>query len=327
MSPFLARRSLIGLGTVAAGGAAATALAASAAAAPSASRGGERSGRPGKGRDDRPLIGRARRDRLHVMAFNIRYDNSDSTQMGDPDHWPSRRPIMIDLLERERPTLLGVQEAVYGQLAAIREALPGHEMIGYGRDGGSTGEHSAIFYDPERLRVTAWDQFWLSDTPDQIGSATWGNNVTRIVVWARMEDLATGREFAMINTHFDHESEPARIKSAQAMIDLFEGGELDQLPALVTGDFNSAAHDSGAYSTLVTAGPTLDTWDAAQEQLTPAWGTFPGYEEPVEGGDRIDWVLATEEFMILEAAINISTDRHGAFPSDHAPVQALVALR
>ena len=274
-----------------------------------------------------PLIGGARRDQLHVMTFNLRHDRSALTEESDPDHWPARRPILIDLLERERPTLLAVQEALFGQLSAIREALPGHEMIGYGRDGGSAGEHSAIFYDRERLRVTEWDQFWLSDTPQLIGSATWGNTVTRIVVRARMEDLATGREFAVLNTHFDHESEPARIRSAQAMIDQFEGGELDRLPTLVTGDFNSAAHGSGAYTTLVTDGPTRDTWDAAQKQLTPAWGTFPEYQAPVEGGDRIDWVLATEEFTVLEAAINVSTDRHGAFPSDHAAVQALVALR
>ena len=274
-----------------------------------------------------PLIGGARRDQLHVMTFNLRHDRSALTEESDPDHWPARRPILIDLLERERPTLLAVQEALFGQLSAIREALPGHEMIGYGRDGGSAGEHSAIFYDRERLRVTEWDQFWLSDTPQLIGSATWGNTVTRIVVRARMEDLATGREFAVLNTHFDHESEPARIRSAQAMIDQFEGGELDRLPTLVTGDFNSAAHGSGAYTTLVTDGPTRDTWDAAQKQLTPAWGTFLDYRAPVEGGDRIDWVLATEEFTVLEAAINVSTDRHGAFPSDHAAVQALVALR
>ena len=274
-----------------------------------------------------PLIGGARRDQLHVMTFNLRHDRSALTEESDPDHWPARRPILIDLLERERPTLLAVQEALFGQLSAIREALPGHEMIGYGRDGGSAGEHSAIFYDRERLRVTEWDQFWLSDTPQLIGSATWGNTVTRIVVRARMEDLATGREFAVLNTHFDHESEPARIRSAQAMIDQFEGGELDRLPTLVTGDFNCAAHGSGAYTALVTYGPARDTWDTAQKQLTPAWGTFLDYRAPVEGGDRIDWVLATEEFTVLEAAINVSTDRHGAFPSDHAAVQALVALR
>src|SRR5699024_9305627 len=253
----------------------------------------------------RPLIGAASPDQLHVMTFNLRFDGSDTTAAGDPDHWPDRRPHLVELLEQEQPTLLGVQEALFSQLPALREALPGHEMIGFGRDGGSAGEHAAILYDPERLRVRERDQFWLSDTPDRIGavtrghsdtpdrigSVTWGHTVTRIAVWARLEDLATGRELAMLNTHFDHESAPARLRSAQMLIDLVEGGRLDRVPTLITGDFNSAAHASGAYRALVTDGPFADTWEKAAEQLTPAWGTFPDYQEPVEGGERIDWVL------------------------------------
>ncbi|WP_227873251.1 endonuclease/exonuclease/phosphatase family protein [Brachybacterium ginsengisoli] len=272
------------------------------------------------------LIGKAKRDQLHVMTFNIRLERGTATQPGEADHWPDRRPVLVDLLEREQPTLLGVQEAKYIQLSAVEEALPRHRMIGYGRQGGSKDEYSAIFYDATRLEVLSWDQFWLSDTPEVIGSVSWGNTVTRIVVWARLRDLVSGAEFAMINTHFDHQSEPARIKSAQAMIDLFEGGELDALPTLVTGDFNSPAHNSGGYTTLVTDGPTLDTWDVAQEQVTPAWGTFPGYKDPVEGADRIDWVLSTPDVTTLRAAINVSTDSSGRYPSDHAPVQALVTL-
>ena len=97
------------------------------------------------------------------------------------------------------------------------------------------------------------------------------------------------------------------------------------LPTLITGDFNSAAHASGAYRALVTDGPFADTWEKAAEQLTPAWGTFPDYQEPVEGGERIDWVLVTEEFTAHRAAINASTG-HRAAPSDHAPVQALISL-
>lgn len=315
MARTLDRRSVLtGLGAAAVGGAALAA-----AAAPASAK------TQGRGQ---ALIGAAKRDQLHVMSFNIRYDRSDSgaTQPGDADHWPDRRPLVIELLEREQPTLLGIQEALYGQLTAIEEALPRHRSIGYGRSGGSSGEYSAIYYDATRLEVLAWDQFWLSDTPDAIGSATWGNTVTRVVVWARLRDLVSGEEFAMLNTHFDHQSEPARIQSAQAMIDLFEGGELDQLPTLVTGDFNSTAHDSGAYSTLVIDGPAVDTWDVTEEQVTPAWGTFPGYEEPVEDGERIDWVLTTEDVTTVRAAINVTTDRDGRFPSDHAPVQALVVL-
>src|SRR5699024_2622497 len=148
----------------------------------------------------RPLIGAASPDQLHVMTFNLRFDGSDTTEAGDPDHWPDRRPHLVELLGQERPTLLGGQEALFSQLPALREGLPGHAMIGFGGDGGSAGEHAAILYDPERLRVREWDQFWPSDTPARIGSVTWGHTVARIAVWARLEDLATGRELAMLNT-------------------------------------------------------------------------------------------------------------------------------
>ena len=313
MSRPLLRRTLIsGLG-VAAAGMGATALAGSAAAAPTRGKG-------------QALIGRARRGRLHVMSFNIRMENTANTQPGDADHWPEREGILVDLLEREQPTVLGVQEAKFGQLPAIEQALPDHRMLGYGRKGGSADEYSAIFYDPSRLEVLGWDQFWLSDTPEVIGSATWGNRVTRIVVHARMRELATGTEFVMVNTHLDHESEEARVKSAQAIVDLIGDEDPAGLPILVTGDFNSPAPDGGAYRTLVTDGPQLDAWDTAAEQLTPAWGTFGGYEQPVEGGDRIDVVLVSEGVTVHEAGINAFTGVDGRFPSDHLPMQALLSL-
>src|SRR5699024_1150089 len=180
-------------------------------------------------------------------------------------------------------------EALFSQLPALREALPGHEMIGFGRDGGSAGEHAAILYDPERLRVREWDQFWLSDTPDRIGSATWGHTVTRIAVWARLEDLATGRALAMLNTHFDHESAPARLRSAQMLIALVEGGRLDRVPTLRSGDCTAAAHASGADRAPVPDAPLADTWETAAEHPTAARATFADSQEPVDGGERIDW--------------------------------------
>lgn len=69
---------------------------------------------------DGPLIGPATDGRLHVMAFTIRLERVSDTESGNPDHWPDRRPILIDLLEREQPTVLGVQECKFDQLSAIR---------------------------------------------------------------------------------------------------------------------------------------------------------------------------------------------------------------
>lgn len=276
--------------------------------------------RPGRG----ALIGKANRTQLHVMTFNIRLDRSTSTQPGDPDHWPERAPILTELLEAEQPTLLGIQEGLYQQLPAIEQALPTHRLIGYGRQGGSHDEYSGIYYDPERIAVAEWDQFWLSDTPKVIGSATWGNTVTRIVTWARLRDLARKIDFFMINTHFDHQSEPARVKSATAMIDLVDGLAAE-LPIIVTGDFNSSSLGSGAYATLVGSGALADTWDETEKRLTPAWNTFAGYRELVEGNDRIDWVLTSANVRVRQAAIN-AFRKDGRYPSDHLPVQALVQL-
>ncbi|MCH1867933.1 endonuclease/exonuclease/phosphatase family protein [Nocardioides sp. CFH 31398] len=315
----LTRRRTLGtsLGVAAALGAAAgTGPAGHAAAAPAR--------RP----KDRPLVGPARGDDVHVMTFNIRLDRGTATQPGQPDHWGDRAPLVTRLLASERPTLLGVQEATYGQLDEVERGVGRtHRMLGFGRSGGSAGEYSAIFYDAERFVALEWDQYWLSDTPDVIGSATWGNTVTRIVTWARFADRRTGRELVHLNTHFDHQSENARARSAAVLRDQVAG--LD-VPALLTGDFNAPAGSSTPWTTLTGDGTTVDTWDTARRRLTPAWGTFPNYAPPVEGERRIDWVLATPDVRVLSAAINATTYDTGAgddrWPSDHTPVQALVRL-
>jgi endonuclease/exonuclease/phosphatase family metal-dependent hydrolase len=170
--------------------------------------------------------------------------------------------------------------------------------------------------------VKWWDQVWLSDTPKVMGSATWGNSVTRIVTWAELHDTVTGRDFVHINSHFDHQSENARVRSARVVRDLAaEAG----LPVVFTADVNAAAESSAPYDTLVTEGGLQDTWLAADQQLTPYAGTFPGYEPPDPNGTRIDWILATPGVEVRSAAINTWT-RDGRFPSDHAPVQALLKI-
>lgn len=284
----------------------------------------DRSTTPGVADPEVPLIGPATGRSLHVMSYNIRFHRS-GTRAGDPDHWPDRAPRLARLLQLERPTLLGVQEALHHQLPAVEQALPaGYRMVGYGRAGGNRGEYSAIFYDARRLELAEWDQFWLSGTPELIGSTTWGNDIPRIVTWGRFLDRGTGAELVLVNTHFDHESEEARDRSAEALVDLvhsFPPGT----SVVVTGDFNAEAGGSGAYATLVGSGLLADSWTAAEERLTPAWGTFPDYGEAVEGEERIDWVLAGPGVRVRRAAINTARFA-GGHPSDHAPVQALVVL-
>jgi endonuclease/exonuclease/phosphatase family metal-dependent hydrolase len=270
-----------------------------------------------------PLITSSRTS-LHVMTFNIRYDRPAS-RPGDVDYWPDRIAPLQDLLRREVPSVLGVQEALHHQLAAIEAALPPrYRRIGSGREGGSRGEYAAIFYDARRLQLIEWDQFWLSDTPKLIGSSSWGNGVTRIATWGRFLDTATGGELLLVNTHFDHESDNARIRSAAAVLDLVRCFE-PRLPAIVMGDFNSDAGSSSAYRDFLRSGELGDAWRLADERVTADVGTFTRYGRPVEGGRRIDWILTSPDVLVRQAAVNTST-LEGRHASDHAPVQILVDL-
>lgn len=272
-------------------------------------------------RELRTVIGPARRGELHVMTFNIRMDTG--TSAGTPDHWPDREPLVTRLLELEQPSLLGLQEVMFHQLRAIADGLPlRYEMIGTGREGGSHGEYSPIFYDPALVHLEEWDQFWLSPTPEVVGSTGWEATLPRIATWGRFTEIATEREFVMLNTHVDHASAPARLHSAELIAERLRRFGL---PSIVTGDFNDAAQDCPSWTTLTERARVADAWTSAANRLTPAWGSWVGYDQPVEDAVRIDWILTSSGIRVQSAAINAVTFL-GRYPSDHLPVQALVRL-
>ena len=257
---------------------------------------------------------------LSVMSFNLRYDCADSPP-GHPDHWPDRAPLLAELVSAERPVLLGVQEPLFAQLAVIADALPGHRAVGMGRGGGSRSEHSSVFYDADRLRLTGWDQQWLSDTPYTIGSTSWGNELPRILVRCDFTDTVSGAAFTMVNTHLDHVSEEARRRSAELIADIVATADV---PVIVTGDFNCAAGSAAAWRVLTGAG-LVDSWLTAQRHDSADLATWHGYRTPEPGGMRIDWVLVSPEVEVRSTTVN-TWNSAGRWPSDHCPVQAELVL-
>ncbi|MFD9509258.1 endonuclease/exonuclease/phosphatase family protein [Streptomyces mirabilis] len=256
--------------------------------------------------------------RLEVMTFNLRFASTT-----EPNSWSVRRPVMRELLRREAPHVIGTQEGIYQQLRDIDSDLgPHYDWIGTGRVGGSHDEAVAIFFDTRRLAPVEHDTFWLSDTPELIGSNTWGAAFPRIVTWVRFRDLRDAREFYVLNTHLDHASQYARMRAASLISERI--ARFDRaLPLVVTGDFNAVAHQNPVYEAMLGAG-LVDTWDTAAERGT-LYGTFHGYQPLTPDGDRIDWILVGPGVTVHRTAVNtFSVD--GQFPSDHLPVQAWLSL-
>ena len=138
---------------------------------------------------------------------------------------------------------------------------------------GKRGEFMAIFYQPDRLKPLEHKHFWLSDTPDVVGSASWGNTVKRMVTWVRFLDRKNNKEFYFWNTHFDHRSQSSREKSAQLINKKITALKSD-LPVILVGDFNASAQANRAYETLTKDGGLQDTFLTAKEKVNADWNTF-----------------------------------------------------
>jgi len=257
---------------------------------------------------------------LHVMSYNLRYA-SDTP----PNAWSARRPVMREQLRQARPDLIGTQEGLYSQLKDIADDLgPAYDSIGLGREGGSKGEFMMIFFDQRRLEPLEYDHFWLSDTPDVIGSQTWGGCCPRMVTWVRFKDKASGGEFYAVNTHFEAFDATARSKSADLLLQRI-GGFDPTLPVIATGDFNEAgAAGQTVYDKIVTNGPLDDSWVTA-DRRSALYATFHGYRPLIPNGDRIDWILTTPGLEVSKASIN-TFQKKNQFPSDHLPVEAWIKL-
>lgn len=256
---------------------------------------------------------------LTVTTYNLRYASSTP-----PNAWPERRPLMTEQIRQLSPDVMGTQEGLYPQIKNLAADFPEYDWIGQGRQGGSHDEFGAIFYRKSRLEPLAFDYFWLSDTPDVIGSSTWSNACCRMVTWVQFRDRVTGNEFYVFNTHFDHQSELAREKSAELVRERISTLKT-RFPVLLIGDFNATAGKSKTYDILTAGGFLTDAWLAAPKRQGENLDTFNNFRPPQKNGERIDWIFTRGKVTVTSA--EISTYSHnGQFPSDHFPVTAVVKL-
>lgn len=254
------------------------------------------------------------------MTFNLRYAHTTPQNL-----WADRRPVVRELLERWAPDIVGTQEGLYSQLTDLVADLPAYAWIGLGRDGGSRGELMAIFFRRDRFAPLEYDHFWLSDTPDRVGSRTWGNRFSRMVTWIRFRDRRTGCQLYVVNTHFDHEAAEARKRSAELLLERVR--ELNPaLPIVLLGDFNAAAGADPVYDRLTGGDAFADTWRAAH-RAEPLFGTFHDFRgtRAAAGEPRIDWIL-TRGAVTTRSTEIITFARDDQYPSDHFPVLARVEL-
>jgi endonuclease/exonuclease/phosphatase family metal-dependent hydrolase len=262
---------------------------------------------------------------VRVMSFNIRY----GTAKDGEDHWDKRRDFLVETIKKYDPDLLGMQEVLAEQADFLRQQLPDYGFAGGGRDDGKLkGEFSPVMFKKDRFELLAHGMWWLSPTPEKVGSKGWDAALPRIVTWARLKDRKTDATLLWFNTHWDHIGNTARVESGKLMRKLIEDNGGPDQPTIVTGDFNSTELTPQYKSLTVGDGSGLKLIDAYREvhpQVEENEASFNGFKGTTKGL-RIDWILHSPQWVTKGASID-RTQRNGHTPSDHYPVTAELELK
>ena len=261
---------------------------------------------------------------LNIMTFNIRYDNPEDGL----NNWQNRKEYVANSILFYDADILGTQEVLHNQMVDLKQLLPNYESVGVGReDGKQKGEYSALFYKKNRFSVLDSGYFWLSATPEIVGSKGWDGACERIASWAKLKDLKSGKEVLTMNTHFDHVGIVARRESVTLILNKL--AELaNGLPVILMGDFNADPESEVIKAILNTSNENhlIDSRSISPLVYGPSWSFHDFGKIPYEKRPLIDYVFVSKGVEISKYGVLAET-KNDTFLSDHAPVLVSVEIK
>lgn len=281
-----------------------------------------------------------------VATYNIRNANQGDSINGNG--WGQRYPYIASLVQFHGFDIFGTQEGKIWQLHDLKNAMPGYDYIGVGRDDGKeAGEFSAIFYRTGKFEVLEHGDFWLSTVTDRPNKG-WDAVLPRICTWGKFRDKDSGFTFLFFNLHMDHVGVKARAESAKLILSKIKE-QPAHIPVILTGDFNVDQHNE-SFKLLDNSGVLRDSYEIAGFRYAPN-GTFNSFHPDRLTDSRIDHLFLTDDFEVLKYGILTDTYRSevkeskdkqvdGNFPkevslqkyeartpSDHFPVMIVVEMK
>jgi endonuclease/exonuclease/phosphatase family metal-dependent hydrolase len=247
---------------------------------------------------------------MRVMTFNIRFENDQD----GANSWIYRRDLVVKLIEKYDPDILGTQEGRVSQLAFLDGHLAQYEMHAPSRVLDDTCQYPTLFFHKNRFNIINGEEFWLSKTPKVHRSKNWDSAFPRMVSTAGVEHLESGQVFSTAVTHLDHMGRKARLKQAEIIA---RWVQKSTVPVILMGDFNDVPK-SEPHGVLANSQTRLsDTWETlghAEGRDSFTHHAFTG--EPAKS--RIDWILTTTPPYPMDAQM-VHDHFDGRYASDHFP--------
>lgn len=249
------------------------------------------------------------------MTYNIRFAN----ETDQPHLWEARKPFILSQISEFDPDVIGLQEALHQQVLDIENELPAYERLGVGRDDGvMAGEYSPLFFRSDRFSLSESGTFWLSETPEQI-SVGWDAALPRIATWATLMDRTTQEQLLVINTHFDHVGEIARLNSTKLLVNFMQEKQTEHHHLVLMGDLNTGPDDE-PYQWLMKQNLLSDPFYEAEHRMGPV-GTFNAFNYAHQS-ERIDYIFLDPSFKVQKYKV-LMESYNSILPSDHWPVMVI----
>ena len=282
---------------------------------------------------------------LKIMSFNVQTESGTSVDMN------TRAEMLKALINERMPDSIGMQEVTASWRAKMDSYVFDPNIyagVGVARttDASLGLEQCAIFYRKDKYILVDSGTFWLSDTPDVVGSAYEGSNYPRICTWVRLRDRVTGYEFVHLNTHLHHKANTAGndIRKLQIKVLLDFVQSLGDLPMVMTGDFNQKRITSdgttpyalyqyitgdrsftNAAGQKVTGNFADARIDAAKTVSPSLWASLTKNQDPADtanydpSAQPIDYIFYTDAYLTAKVYENIHYKTNGIYMSDHLP--------
>ncbi len=261
----------------------------------------------------------ARTAELRIMTYNVPRNNEYIGNTG-VNTLERRYAALAEYVNKIHPDVLGMQEPTNADLWMYLKNIKGYAMIGVGRiDGLESGQYTLILYRTDKYYIEKEGIYFLSKTPDVMGSSDWGSQCSRLATWAIFRDKATQTRFLYTNTHLDHVSDSARTNQMRVIKEhmrdiIAENGEM---PMMITGDFNVYRNTEGAYINATTLHiPMNEAWLVAKEQKG-LYYSFPSFAHKYPR--RLDYIMLSKDITVETAYTGNSLCPSGTNISDHNP--------
>ena len=250
--------------------------------------------------------------KLKICTFNLRCPS----QKDGINYFDNRKDLILACIEREKPDVIGFQEATDSSKAWLLDALTDYIVLGCGRNKDLNGEGCLVAFKKHDFQILSSEVFWLSLAPSVPGS-TFGadqSKCPRITTAVVLKHKDAEKPFLFINTHLDHKGSAARTYGA---IQILQYIDAKKMPFVLTGDLNAYPEDPEIK--VLTDCAYLNVTDLTRNLE----GTFHGYGTRVPNS-KIDYILTDMSGDPAEAYMVKDVTPEGVYISDHYPVFAYV---